>query len=126
MGVCFTGELLSSGRRSHGRRADPVPSSLQLPPSPTLHPALLPRLPLPPLPPFSLLSLPSIAWTGSSALLPTPNPLARFLTCSNIKGFMIQTGDPTGTGKGGQSIWGKPFADEVRGTLKVSRAYVRS
>lgn len=32
---------------------------------------------------------------------------------------MIQTGDPTGTGKGGQSIWGKPFADEVRGTLKV-------
>lgn len=32
---------------------------------------------------------------------------------------MIQTGDPSGTGKGGQSIWGKPFADEVRGTLKV-------
>ena len=24
----------------------------------------------------------------------------------NIKGFMVQTGDPTGTGKGGQSIWG--------------------
>lgn len=40
--------------------------------------------------------------------------------CRNIKGFMIQTGDPTGTGKGGQSIWGKPFADEVRSTLKVS------
>lgn len=33
---------------------------------------------------------------------------------------MIQTGDPTGTGKGGQSIYGKAFADEVRGTLKVS------
>ena len=33
---------------------------------------------------------------------------------------MIQGGDPTGTGKGGQSIWGKPFADEVRSTLKVS------
>ena len=32
---------------------------------------------------------------------------------------MIQTGDPTGTGKGGQSIWGRPFPDEVRGTLKV-------
>lgn len=40
----------------------------------------------------------------------------------NIKGFMIQTGDPTGTGKGGQSIWGRPFPDEVRGTLKVSLA----
>ena len=23
---------------------------------------------------------------------------------------MIQTGDPTGTGKGGQSIWGEYFA----------------
>ncbi len=39
----------------------------------------------------------------------------------NIKTFMIQTGDPTGTGKGGQSIWGKPFADEIRSTLKFDR-----
>jgi peptidyl-prolyl cis-trans isomerase-like protein 2 len=31
---------------------------------------------------------------------------------------MIQTGDPTGTGKGGQSIWGKPFPDEFNDTLK--------
>jgi peptidyl-prolyl cis-trans isomerase-like 3 len=38
----------------------------------------------------------------------------------NIPGFMIQTGDPTGTGKGGQSIWGAPFPDELRSTLKVS------
>ncbi|KIJ51456.1 hypothetical protein M422DRAFT_65420 [Sphaerobolus stellatus SS14] len=38
----------------------------------------------------------------------------------NIKGFMIQGGDPTGTGKGGQSIWGKPFADEIRSTLKFN------
>ncbi|BEI85052.1 hypothetical protein CcaverHIS002_0504530 [Cutaneotrichosporon cavernicola] len=38
----------------------------------------------------------------------------------NIKGFMAQTGDPTGTGKGGQSIWGAPFADEVRQTLKFN------
>jgi len=30
-----------------------------------------------------------------------------------IKGFMIQGGDPSGTGKGGTSIWGKPFADEL-------------
>jgi peptidylprolyl isomerase len=30
-----------------------------------------------------------------------------------IKDFMIQGGDPTGTGAGGQSIWGKPFEDEV-------------
>jgi len=31
-----------------------------------------------------------------------------------IKGFMIQGGDPTGTGAGGASIWGSPFEDEVR------------
>ena len=30
-----------------------------------------------------------------------------------IKGFMIQGGDPTGTGRGGESIWGEPFEDEV-------------
>jgi peptidylprolyl isomerase len=29
-----------------------------------------------------------------------------------IKDFMIQGGDPTGTGAGGESIWGKPFEDE--------------
>ncbi|EEP80104.1 conserved hypothetical protein [Uncinocarpus reesii 1704] len=36
----------------------------------------------------------------------------------NIKGFMIQGGDPTGTGRGGESIWGKNFADETIGPLK--------
>ena len=30
-----------------------------------------------------------------------------------IKDFMIQGGDPTATGRGGHSIWGEPFADEV-------------
>lgn len=29
-----------------------------------------------------------------------------------IKDFMIQGGDPTGTGCGGESIWGKAFEDE--------------
>lgn len=33
----------------------------------------------------------------------------------NIRNFMIQGGDPTGTGKGGQSIWGKNFVDEFDG-----------
>lgn len=36
----------------------------------------------------------------------------------NIKGFIVQTGDPTGTGKGGQSIWGRKFEDEFKDTLK--------
>lgn len=35
----------------------------------------------------------------------------------NIKNFMIQGGDPTGTGKGGQSVWGKNFNDEFDGPL---------
>jgi len=29
-----------------------------------------------------------------------------------IKGFVIQGGDPTGTGMGGESLWGGKFADE--------------
>lgn len=29
-----------------------------------------------------------------------------------IKGFMLQSGDPTGTGTGGESIWDKKFDDE--------------
>ncbi|XP_060526326.1 peptidyl-prolyl cis-trans isomerase-like 3 [Cylas formicarius] len=36
----------------------------------------------------------------------------------NIKGFIVQTGDPTGTGKGGTSIWGKKFEDEFKEQLK--------
>lgn len=36
----------------------------------------------------------------------------------NIKGFICQTGDPTSTGKGGQSIWGRKFEDEFKDTLK--------
>jgi len=35
-----------------------------------------------------------------------------------IKDFMIQGGDPTGTGRGGSSIWGKPFADEFNVKVK--------
>lgn len=36
----------------------------------------------------------------------------------NIKGFMIQGGDPSGTGRGGESVWGKYFNDEFEGPLK--------
>lgn len=34
-----------------------------------------------------------------------------------IKDFMIQGGDPTGTGRGGESIWGSAFEDEFSSSL---------
>ncbi|KAL7675595.1 hypothetical protein ACOME3_001861 [Neoechinorhynchus agilis] len=36
----------------------------------------------------------------------------------SIKNFILQTGDPTNSGKGGQSAWGKPFGDEIAKQLK--------
>ncbi|MBI5274514.1 MAG: peptidylprolyl isomerase [Chlamydiales bacterium] len=38
-----------------------------------------------------------------------------------IKGFMVQCGDPTGTGRGGSSIWGKSFEDELRADVKFDK-----
>ncbi|GFZ42596.1 Peptidyl-prolyl cis-trans isomerase-like 1 [Saitozyma sp. JCM 24511] len=35
-----------------------------------------------------------------------------------IPGFMIQGGDPTGTGRGGTSIFGDKFADEIHPDLR--------
>ena len=39
-----------------------------------------------------------------------------------VKGFMIQGGDPTGTGAGGQSAWGDPFPDEINRQSDLYRA----
>lgn len=46
-----------------------------------------------------------------------------------INDFMIQGGDPTATGRGGESIWGRPFEDEfnvdyhnIRGALSMANA----
>ncbi|KAF3005747.1 hypothetical protein E8E13_006750 [Curvularia kusanoi] len=42
-----------------------------------------------------------------------------------IRKFMIQTGDPLGDGTGGESIWGKDFADEFS-ALKHDKPYTLS
>lgn len=38
----------------------------------------------------------------------------------NIRNFMLQGGDPTGTGKGGTSCWSRTFDDELDGPLRFS------
>lgn len=38
-----------------------------------------------------------------------------------IKNFMIQGGDPTGTGRGGESLWGGKFEDEVRSDVRFDK-----
>ncbi|WVQ98025.1 peptidyl-prolyl cis-trans isomerase-like 2 [Kwoniella sp. CBS 9459] len=53
-----------------------------------------------------------------------------------IPGFMVQGGDPTGTGRGGKSFWGEPFRDEYnekgafkhdgRGVLAMANSGPRS
>ena len=35
-----------------------------------------------------------------------------------VPGFVVQGGDPTGTGKGGESAWGDPFPDEFHASLR--------
>ena len=52
----------------------------------------------------------------------------------NMKGFMIQGGDPNGIGKGGESIWGGKFNDEfhadnkhdVRGQVSMANTCINT
>ncbi|XP_078435150.1 cyclophilin-like peptidyl-prolyl cis-trans isomerase family protein [Wolffia australiana] len=43
-----------------------------------------------------------------------------------IKDFVVQGGDPTGTGRGGESIYGQKFEDEIRPELKHTGAGIIS
>lgn len=41
-----------------------------------------------------------------------------------IKDFMIQGGDPTGTGNGGESIWGEPFYNEINSSVRFDKPFL--
>ena len=41
-----------------------------------------------------------------------------------IKNFMIQGGDPTGTGRGGRSIWNKDFKNEYGANVVFDRPFL--
>ena len=69
-------------------------------------------------------------WTDPLTGEKSHEPLYNGLTFHRIiKDFMIQGGDPTGTGMGGQSIYGEKFEDEfspelynIRGALSMANA----
>lgn len=52
------------------------------------------------------------AWRS---LRPVADALPTVIVCGGVQ---VQGGDPTGTGRGGSSIYGKPFEDEITPKLK--------
>lgn len=45
-----------------------------------------------------------------------------FDQCMRGQDFVVQSGDPTGTGAGGESIYGKFFVDEIHPELRHTGA----
>lgn len=65
----------------------------------------------------------SVAWVDPKTNAQRKDPLYKNLTFHLVRDFMVQTGDPTGTGKGGS---GSTFADEIAPELKHAKAGVVS
>lgn len=65
----------------------------------------------------------SIAWVDPKTEAQRKDPLYANLTFHLVRDFMVQTGDPTATGKGSS---GSTFADEINPELKHARAGVVS
>ena len=65
------------------------------------------------------------AWSATLIALTALTASALLIRSSqfhrNMAGFMIQGGDTSGTGKGGRSIWGEPFPDEISRELTFDK-----
>lgn len=72
---------------------------------------------------FVGLSEGNIAWADPETGASRQEPLYQNLAFHRVRDFMVQTGDPTGTGKGGS---GRTFADEIDPGLSHAKAGVVS
>ena len=69
---------------------------------------------------------PRAAHTSSSAALP-PRRLCKIKYFNNClfynvqRNFIVQSGDPTNTGKGGESIWGVLYGEQARPLRRARR-----
>ena len=66
------------------------------------------------------------AWWERYAFLFAGTKMTELLTRESPQDFMIQGGDPTGTGRGGRSVFGDKFEDEITRELKHTGAGVLS
>ncbi|XP_017200568.2 peptidyl-prolyl cis-trans isomerase-like 1 isoform X1 [Oryctolagus cuniculus] len=117
---------------SRSRRQGPAQASLPVSPSGPLY--LLPGRILPQAPtcrlgtPFMGIIVLELYWKHAPKTCKNFAELARRGYYNGtkfhriIKDFMIQGGDPTGTGRGGASIYGKQFEDELHPDLKFTGA----
>lgn len=64
--------------------------------------------------------MPSLQTAKNFATLAATHKYDNVIFHRVIKDFMIQGGDPTGTGTGGKSIYGKKFEDEIDNSLTHS------
>lgn len=82
---------------------------------------------LPP-PPLSAALLKGVA--GCASISPQKCLLCGCVCCPQfhriIRDFMFQGGDPTGTGRGGESIYGGKFEDEIHPELRHTGAGILS
>ena len=74
----------------------------------------------------TIVGLPARATDKNFSTLAQRNYFTGLIFHRIIPNFMIQGGDPTGTGRGGESIYGEKFEDEITPQLKHTGAGILS